>query len=87
MDLKVAYEKTPIVFKLGDLGEVRSQAAKTNILLQNSRTKVLNWGSQPFMGPEISIEGEMLESALIDELKAIDAWMLLTTFFVILNPD
>ena len=39
------------------------------------------------MGPEISIEGEMLESALIDELKAIDAWMLLTTFFVILNPD
>ena len=42
VDLKVAYEKTPIVFKVGDLGEVRSQATKTNILLQNSKTKVLN---------------------------------------------
>ena len=38
------------------------------------------------MESEISIEGEMLESALIDELKAIDAWILLTTFFI-LNLD
>ena len=38
VDLKVAYEKTPIVCKLEDLGEARSQATKTNILLQNSRT-------------------------------------------------
>ena len=40
VDLKVAYEKTPIVCKLGDLGEARSQVTKTNILLQSSRTKV-----------------------------------------------
>ena len=40
VDLKVAYEKTPIVCKLGDLGEARSQITKTNILLQSSRTKV-----------------------------------------------
>ena len=83
MDLKVAYEKTPIVCKLGDLGEARSQATKTNILLQNSRTR----GSQAFMAPEISIEGKVLESACIDDLKAIDVWTLLMTFFVILNPD
>ena len=38
------------------------------------------------MAPEISIEGEMLESAGIDDLKAIDVWALLMTFFVILNP-
>ena len=42
VDLKGAYEKTPIVCKLGDLGEAHSRAKKTNILLQNSRTKVLN---------------------------------------------
>ena len=87
VDLKVAYEKTPIVCKLGDLGEARSQAAKTNILLQNSRTKVLNRESQALMEPEISIEGEMLESACIDDLKVINVWALLMTFFVILNPD
>ena len=64
VDLKVAYEKTPIIYKLGDLGETRSQATKTNILLQNSRIKALNRGSQVFMAPEISIVGEMLESAI-----------------------
>ena len=87
VDLKVAYEKRPILCKLGDLGEARSQATKTNILLQNSRTKVLNRGNRAFMAPKISIEGEMLESAFIDDLKAIDVWALLMTFFIILNPD
>ena len=53
--------------------------------MQNSRTKVLNRERQAFMAPEISIEGEMLESACIDDLKAIDVWALLMTFFVILN--
>ena len=35
VDLKVEYEKTPIVCKLRDLGEARSEATKSNILLQN----------------------------------------------------
>ena len=87
VNLKVAYEKTPIVCKLGDLGEARSQAAKTNIILQNSSTKVLNRGRQAFIAPEISIDREMLESACIDNLKSVDVWALLMTFFVILNPD
>ena len=39
------------------------------------------------MAPGFSIEGEMLESACIDDLKAIDVWALLITFLVILNPD
>ena len=57
VDLKVAYEKTLIVCKLGVLGKACSRGTKTNILLQNSRKKVLNIGSQTFMAPEISIEG------------------------------
>ena len=87
VNLKVAYEKTPKVCKLRDLGEARSQATKTNILLQNSRTKVWKRGSQAFMAPEISIEREMLEPACIDDLKAINVWALLMKFFVILNAD
>ena len=39
------------------------------------------------MAPEISIEGEMLESACIDDLKAINVGALSITFLVILNPD
>ena len=42
------------------------------------------------MAPEISIVGEMLESAIwrrIDDLKAIDVWALLMAFSVILNQD
>ena len=58
--------------KARNLGEAHSQVTKTNILLQNSSTKVLNRGSQAFMAPEISIEGEMLESPCIDDLKAMD---------------
>ena len=81
-DLKVAYEKKPIVCKLEDLGKARSQAKKTNILLENSRTKVLNRGSLAFMAPEISIERGMLESACIDDLKAVDVWELLMSFLL-----
>ena len=87
VDLTVAYEKIPIVCKFRDLGEARSQATKTNILLQDSRTKVLNRGSQAFMTREILTEEKMLESACIDDLKAIDVWALLMTLFVTLNPD
>ena len=78
VDLKVAYEKTPIVCKLEDLREARSQ---------NSRTKVLNRRSQVFMALEITIEGEMLYSTCINDMKAIDVWALLMTFFVILNLE
>ena len=74
VDLKVSYEKTPIVCKLGDLEEARSQATKTNNLLQNNRTKIFNRGSEAFMAPEISIMGEMLESAFNKDFKAIFVW-------------
>ena len=38
------------------------------------------------MAPEVLIEGEMLGSACIDDLKTIDVWALSITFLVILNP-
>ena len=46
----------------------------------------MNRGSQAFMAPEISIEGEILESACIDNFKAINVGALLMTLFVTLNP-
>ena len=39
------------------------------------------------MAPEILVEESILKSAGIEQLKAIDVWALVMTFFVILNPD
>ena len=39
------------------------------------------------MAPEILVEESILKSAEIKQLKAIDVWALVMTFFVILNPD
>ena len=39
------------------------------------------------MAPKIFFEESILKSAGIEQLKAIDVWALVMTFFVILNPD
>ena len=39
------------------------------------------------MAPEILVEESILKSAGVEQLKAIDVWALVLTFFVILNPD
>ena len=39
------------------------------------------------MAPEILVEESILKSAGVEQLKAIDVWALVMTFFVILNPD
>ena len=39
------------------------------------------------MAAEVLVEESFLKLAGIEQLKAIDAWALVMTFFVILNPD
>ena len=60
VDLKVAYKETPILCKLGDLGEACSLPTKGKILLQNSSIKVLNRESLAFMAQEISLREKCL---------------------------
>ena len=43
--------------------------------------------SPAFMAPEISLDQYMLETASIEQLKAIDNWALLMTIFIVMNPD
>ena len=50
-------------------------------------TKMVNRGSPAFMAPEISLDQYMLETAGIEQLKAIDNWALLMTMFIVMIPD
>ncbi len=77
----------PIVWKLVNLREARSKICKTQDLMENSRTKMLNRGSPAFMAPEISIPESMLKLANLDQLRAVDIWGHLMTLFVTRNPD
>ena len=39
------------------------------------------------MAPEISLDQYMLETASIEQLKAIGNWALLMTIFIVMNPN
>eukprot|EP00794_Sanderia_malayensis_P019661 gene19661-21608_t len=86
-DCKEEFARCPIVCKLNDFGESRSQLCKTQAMLNNRCTKHLNRGSPAFMAPEVYVSKFMLHSANIDQLKAVNMWALLMTIFVSINPD
>ena len=81
------FKSGPIICKLADLGEARSKLLQTRIISNNSRTHFVRRGSPAYMAPEILVEESILKSADIKQLKAIELWALVMTFFVILNPD
>ena len=83
---KIIFNEKPIICKLGDLGEGRSRVTQTKTMVSNV-TKMINRGSLAFMGPEISLDQYMLETASIEQLKAIDTWALVMTLFIVMNPD
>ena len=81
------FKSEPIICKLAHLGEARSKLLQTRVISNNSRTHFVRRGSPAYMAPEILVEESILKSAEIKQLKAIDVWALVMTFFVILNPD
>ena len=56
------FNEKPIICKLGDLGEGKSQAMQTKTMVSNVTNKV-NRGSPAFLAPEISLDQYMLETA------------------------
>ena len=80
------FEKKPVICKLADFGEGRSEMAQTKTFLSN-KTKLVERGTPAFMAPEISVDVLKLTSVGIEQLKSIDNWILIMTTFVILNPD
>ncbi len=77
----------PVVCKLADFGESRSQMLQTNGLNDPS-TKDIFRGTIPFMAPEIllperAVKGKKLS---LDDLKKIDIWALGLVFYCLINP-
>ena len=64
------FNEKPIICKLGDLGEGRSQATQTKTMVSNVK-KMVNRGSPAFMPTEISLDQHMLETASIEQLLII----------------
>ena len=80
------FDEKPIICKLGDLGEVRLQATHRKTMVSNV-TKMVNRGTPAFMAPEIYLDLYMLQTASIEQLKAIGNWALLMAIFTVMNPS
>ena len=78
----------PIICKLADFGESRSQLIQTD-KRNNPSTNLLQRGTTPFMAPEIILpEGvSYLGSTLsLEDLKRVDIWALGLVFYCLINP-
>ena len=85
--LNEIFMKQPIVCQLGDLGEARSELAKTSMILGSTHTKHIDRGSPAFMAPETQIDSQLLVTADLNDLKKFDIWALLMTIYIIINLD
>ena len=81
------FKSEPIICKLADLGEARSKLLQTRVISNNSRTQFVRCGSPAYMALKILVKESILKSAETEQLKAIDVWSLVMTYFFILNPD
>ena len=69
--LNEIFMKQPIVCQLGDLGEARSELAKTSMILGSTHTKHIDRGSPAFMAPETQIDSQLLATADLNDLKKL----------------
>lgn len=83
--LEDLFNVEPVVCKLTDFGESRSQLLQTSLI--HAQTSNVERGTKPYMAPEIILESRKLSTASLEDMKAIDVWALGMTLFGILNPD
>ena len=78
----MAFDKKTYCLQIRWFGE-----SKADALTGKNRTTTVHRGSLAFMTPELIIQELPIASAGTDELKTVDVWALLMTFFTILNPN
>ena len=78
------WEDKPVIAKLTDFGESRSEIIQT-CSLAHTRTHNVKRGSPIYMAPELHL-GDA-DSLTIEELKAVDVWGLGMIFFIMVNPN
>ena len=81
-DLIKAFNSEPIVCKLTDFGESRSEEIQTQ-LVAKTHTENVNRGTPSFMAPETKV----LLAARADDLRRIDMWAFGMVVYCIVNPD
>lgn len=85
-DLRSVCMSEPIVCKVTDFGESRSQAVQTATICHTATHNVQR-GSPAYLAPEV-FSGNLLRSAVtIADMKAVDIWALGMVFFILINPD
>ncbi len=65
--------KIPLICKLTDFGESRSQDIHTNTILY-SKTNQVNRGTPVFMAQELLVNDFQLPAASVEDLKKADIW-------------
>jgi len=77
----------PVVCKLADFGESRSQLLQTTGLNDPGTNQVFR-GTIPFMAPEILLPEAMVpgKKLSLDDLKKVDIWALGLVFYCLINP-
>ena len=84
--LEKSMAQKPIICKLGDFGESRSQKLQTKTLI-HSMTTHLRRGTLSFMAPEqMSGKSKIIKASQAD-LFNIDKWQLGMSLFCLLNPN
>ncbi len=77
--------KMPLICKLTDFGESRSQDIRTNTIL-HSKTNQVNRGTPVFMAPELLVNDFQLPAASVEDLKKADIWAYGMVLFNLINP-
>jgi serine/threonine protein kinase len=82
--IQEAWINNPIICKLADFGESRSQVVQTTSICNTATSNIVR-GTPVYRAPEIFSNDK--DSLTIENLKAVDMWALGMVFFVLLNPD
>lgn len=87
VNLSEVHITKPIVAKLTDFGEARTELIQTaTVFTTHRRTLNVKRGTSPYMAPEI-LTHDGASPLGQDELKLADVWSLSMNFFMLLNPD
>lgn len=85
-DIVQQFKKKPLVVKLADFGEARSELYHTSTFI-HTRTQSFGRGTVPFTAPEMQLGSTSLpEGASQDDLMRADIWSLGMIIFNVINP-
>ena len=86
-DMGTVFQDRPIICKLTDFGESRSQYAQTRMSMLSSRTSRVDRRTVAYMSPEILLPERTSGPLSMADLMRADVWALGMVFFNLVNPS